>query len=135
MTVEFRANPCGVAPLVGLCARRPHRRAPAAVQQFELNARRVDGEAHQAPERVNLTDEMPFCGAANRGIAGHLRDGVLRERANADAAAHLRRGPRRFHPGMAGADYKDIEIAQGRSLSEARIQNPEARSKKKGLFR
>ena len=60
------ADPRRVAPLVGLRARRPDRGAAAAIEQLELDARRVDGQSHQAAERVDLADEMPLRRAADR---------------------------------------------------------------------
>ena len=39
------------------------------------------------------------------------RDGFSRERAQADAAAELRRRPRRLDAGVPGADDNDIEFS------------------------
>ena len=73
---ERGRHPRAVAPLVGLRARRPHRRTAAAVEQLELDAGRVDRAAHQSAERVDLADQMTLRRAADRRIARHVRDGV-----------------------------------------------------------
>ena len=78
---ERVAHPCAVSMLVRLRARRPHRRAAAAVEQLELNAGRVDRQAHQAAERVDLADEVALRRPADRRIARHQRDGLGRQRA------------------------------------------------------
>ena len=83
---QRREHPSAVPLLVGLRARRPDRRAAAAIEQLELNAGRVDGAPHQAAERVDLSDEMALRGAADRRIARHVRHGVRRQRADRDVA-------------------------------------------------
>ena len=107
--LERRLHPRAVHLLVGLRARRPHRRAAAAIEQLELNAGRVDRAAHQPAERVDLANEMTLCRAANRGIARHVRDGVGRQRAESDVRAEPRGRVRRLASGVAGADHDDVE--------------------------
>ena len=97
-----------VTPLVRLRARRPHRRAAASVEQFELDAGRVDGAAHQAAQRVYFTDQMALGGSADGRVARHVGHGFARQRAQTDAAAQPRRRPRRLDAGMPGADDDDI---------------------------
>ena len=83
------------------CARGDQTAGPAAaIEQLELNAGRVDREAHQPAERVDLADEMALGRAANRRIARHQRDRLRRQRAEPDAAPQPRRRPRRFASGM-----------------------------------
>src|SRR5262252_3027172 len=53
LRVESRLHPASVHALVRLRARRPDRRTATAIQQFELDARRVDRAAHEAAERVD----------------------------------------------------------------------------------
>ena len=79
-----RCDPRGVLLLVGLRARRPDRRAAAAIEQLELNAGGVDGATHQPAQRINLTNQMTLGGAANRWVTRHVRDGVSRQRAQPD---------------------------------------------------
>ncbi len=101
-----RLDPRAVDLLVRLRARRPDRRTAAAIEQLELNAGRVDRAAHQAAERVDLADEMPLRRAADRRVARHVRDGVARQRAEADARAEPRRRVRRLAARVAGADRR-----------------------------
>jgi hypothetical protein len=102
------ADPVAVAALVRLGARRPHRGTAAAIEQLELDRGRVDGETHQATERVDLANEMSLRRAANRGIARHVRDGVARHRADRDVAAHPGRRPRGFDAGVSRPDHDDL---------------------------
>ena len=67
---ERVAHPRAVAPLVRLRARRPDRRAAAAVEQLELDARRVDRAAHQAAERVDLADQVALAVPPIAGLQG-----------------------------------------------------------------
>ena len=46
----------------------------AAVENAELNARRIGGARHHAVERVDLAHQMALAQAADRGIAGHFAD-------------------------------------------------------------
>ena len=117
---ERLANPGAIAALVGLCARRPDRRAPAPVEQLELNARGVDRQSHEAAERVDLTNEMSLCGAADRRIARHQRHGLRRKRAQPDAASEPRRSPCRFAAGMPGADDDDVEVRMAQRQDDSR---------------
>jgi hypothetical protein len=107
---ERVAHPGAIPALVGLRARRPHGGAAAPVEQPELDARGVDGEAHEPTERVDLPDQMPFCRAADRGIARHQRDRLGRERDEPDAAPEPRRRPGRFTAGVASADDHHVEL-------------------------
>ena len=59
---------------------------------------------------------MTLGGAADRGIARHVRDGAVRQRADRDACAQPRRRPRRLDPGVAGADHDDVEMLQSTLL-------------------
>ena len=76
LTLQCRAHPLAVAPLVGLGSRRPDRRTAAAVEHLELNAGCVDGPPHQPAKRVYLLDQMAFSGSADGRIAGHQRHGL-----------------------------------------------------------
>src|SRR5262245_28561921 len=53
LAIQRVAHPGAVHPLVGLRARRPDRGAAAAIEELELNARRIDRAAHQSAERVD----------------------------------------------------------------------------------
>ena len=103
-------HPRSVALLVGLRAWRPDSRAAAAVEQLELDPGGVDRQAHESTQRVDLADEMSFRGAADGRVARHQRDGVRRERTQADAASHPRGRPRRFAAGMTRPNHDDVKI-------------------------
>ena len=107
---ERTVHPLAVAAFVGLRARRPDGRSAASVEQLELDPCRVDREPHQAAERVDLANEVPLRRAAHRGVAGHVRDRRLRQRADGHAPPHARRGPRGLDARMAGADDDHVEV-------------------------
>ncbi len=54
---------------ISLGARSTHRRPFAAVQQFEMDARRVRCAAHQTIQRIDLAHQVPLANSANRRIA------------------------------------------------------------------
>ena len=71
-----RRDPSAVTSLVGLRARRPDGRAPAAIEQLELDARRVNREAHQPAQRIDLANEVALRRSADSRIARHVGDGA-----------------------------------------------------------
>ena len=71
---DLGGDPRPVQPFIRLGARRPHRGATAAIEQFELNARRVNRAPHQATERIDLANQMPLRGPTDRGVTWHMRD-------------------------------------------------------------
>ena len=104
-----------VGLLVALGPRAVHRRPFAAVEQAELDGRRVGEDAHRAAEGVDLADDLPLGHAADRRVAAHLADGVAVDRQQRGPQAHPRRGQRGLEPGVAGADDDDVEIDRGRA--------------------
>ena len=100
-----------VAFLVGLRARRPYSRAPAPVEHLELNAGRIDRARHQPAERVNLGDEMSLCRAADRRIARHVRNRVLRQRADRDAPPKTCGGVCRFTSCVSRAYHDHVVLS------------------------
>ena len=109
LALQRLEHPTPVLLLVCLRARRPHSRATTAIENFELNAGRVDGTSHQAAQRIDLGDEMSFRRAANRGIAGHVRDGVRRQRADRNVPPETRRSIRRFAARVPGTDHDHVK--------------------------
>ena len=99
-----------VGLLVALRPRRPYGRAARSVQQAELNADRVGDLAHDAAERVDFAHQMSLGDAADRRVAGHLRNQVDVERVERGLQAHARRGHRGLASRMAGADDHYIEL-------------------------
>ena len=73
---DLGGDPRSVSPFVRLSARRPHGGATAAIEQLELNARRVNRAPHQATERIDLANQMPFRRPTDRGVTWHMRDGL-----------------------------------------------------------
>src|SRR5262249_43410988 len=102
-------DPGAISALVRLRARGPHGRAPAAIEQLELNSRGIDRTPHESTEGVDFTDEVTFCSAADSGITRHVRNRRVREGAEADLPSEPRRRPGRFDAGMARADDNHLE--------------------------
>jgi hypothetical protein len=75
-----------------------------------LQSGRINREAHQAAECVDLAHEVTLRRPANRGIAGHERDGLRGERAQPDAATQPGSRPRSFAPCVARSDDDDVEF-------------------------
>jgi hypothetical protein len=109
LCLERASNPLPVNLLVGLSARRPDCRSAASIEQFELNAGGVDRAAHQAAERIDLSNEMTLGGAADGGIARHVGHGICGERAESDVRAKTRGGKGCLTACVAGADDNHIE--------------------------
>ena len=89
--------------LVALRSRRPHCRAARGIQQAELDAHRIGDFAHDAAEGIHFAHEVALGNAANRGIAGHLRDQVEVERDERRAQTHARSGHGGFAAGVTRA--------------------------------
>ena len=87
---ERRLHRLAIELAVGLGARPAHGRALAAVEQAELDAGRIRDPAHQAVQRIDLAHQMALADPADRGIAGHLADGLelvrQQQRARAERA-------------------------------------------------
>ena len=96
VSLKGGTNPRRVPRLVGLRPRRPHRRTTAAIQQLELNARRVNRLAHQPAQRVDFTNQVTLGGPANRWIAGHLPYCVQRQRHHPHPATQTAPPPTRL---------------------------------------
>jgi hypothetical protein len=96
--------------LVRLSPRGPHGRSATSVQQLELDARRVDGTAHEAAQGVDFSDQMPLRGAANGWVTRHVGHRRRGEGAQAHFATGLRRCPRCLNASVAGANDNNIEF-------------------------
>jgi transcriptional antiterminator Rof (Rho-off) len=107
-----------ISLLVALRARRPHSRAARSVQQTELDADRIGDLAHDPAERIDFADQVSLGDAADRRIAGHLRNQVDVERVERGLQSHARRGHCRFAPGMACADHDYVELFSKLHLRE-----------------
>jgi hypothetical protein len=125
LRIQRRTHRLAIRLLVGLRARRPDGRPAAAVQDLELDAGRVNRQAHQAAECVDLSDEMALGRPADRRIAGHVRDGFPGERAESHAQPQPRRRPCRFAPGVSRPDHDDVEGGARHSAGHLPMQNAE----------
>jgi hypothetical protein len=81
-------HPLAVERLIRLRSWRPHGWTATSIQQLELNSRGVDGTAHQAAERIDLADKVPLRRSTDGRIARHVRNGLLRERAQANVTSY-----------------------------------------------
>ena len=84
-------------------------RSLARVEDAVLQHGLVRGTSHFAAERVDFKDKLSLSRTANRRIARHIRHGVVGDGKKHGAAAHARRGKRRFTAGVSGADDGDID--------------------------
>ena len=93
-----------------------HRRALAAIEHAELNARLVGDAAHQPVERVHLPHERALGEAADRWIARHRADGFALLGDEQGRRADARRRRRGLAARVAAPDHDDIETlaAHGR---------------------
>jgi hypothetical protein len=109
---------------IGLCARPAHRRPLAAIEQAKLDSGSVGDAAHQAIERVDLTNQVAFAQTADRWIARHrasAREALRNERR---ARAQARGRGRRLTAGMAATNHNHIETTIHRfTKSEAVLVN------------
>jgi hypothetical protein len=65
---------------------------------------------HQATQRIDLANEVPFCRTSNRGIARHVRDCPGGKGAEADAPPEARRRECGLAARMASANYYHIVV-------------------------
>ena len=89
---------------VRLDAQAVHRRALAPVEHPALQEGGVRRLAHLAAQRVDFPHQVALGGAANRGVAGHIADGVERHGEDGGFGAQPRRRQRRLDAGVPRAD-------------------------------
>src|SRR5438309_7756772 len=114
-----------VASAVRLDARAAHGRALARVEHAIVDCRGVGGAPDKAIERVHLPDEVALPEAANSRVAGHGANLLTAEAEQRDARAHPRRGRRRFAPGVAAADHRDVVMPRHGAASTCSTWNIE----------
>src|SRR5262249_21080638 len=95
--------------LVALSARRPDRWPTAGVQEPELDSDSIGHFAHHAAERIDLPNEMTFGDAADRRVAGHLRNQVRIHRDHRGAQTHACAGACRLAAGVPAADNDYVQ--------------------------
>ncbi len=74
--LKERLYPKLIRLLVALHPGRSHTRSLGAVKETKLQACRVRINSHGATQGIDLSNDMPFCQAPDRGIARHLTDRV-----------------------------------------------------------
>ena len=96
LAVCLRARPLDSRPL-------------GTVEHAELDTRPVDHASHQAIERIDLSDEMPFAEAANRGITRHLADRLEFMRNERSTRAHTGSSRGRLAAGVPASHNNNVE--------------------------
>ena len=78
------------------------------IQRAALQGNKICGTTHFSAQSVNFIDEVPFCGAADGGVAGHVGDCVKGKGEKNRVNAHARASERGFDSGMSRADDHDL---------------------------
>ena len=100
-----------VLPAVGLGAERVDGRTLAPVEHPVLDAAAVGSLGHFAAQGVQLPDQLPFAGAADGRIAGHVAHRVQIDGEDHGAASQPGRGQARLDPRVACADDGHVVCA------------------------
>ena len=100
-----------------------HRRAFAQIERAALHRHAVGGSAHFAAERVDLKDEVPLSGTADRWIAGHISDGIEVDREQRRIEAETRTGKRRLDARVSRADDTDVGFVFHKSFTAFEKEN------------
>ena len=85
-----------------------HRRALAEIERAGLECDQVCRASHLTAERVDLVDEMTLARAADRGIAGHIRDRFKRHREEHRVRTRSRRRESRLDSRVSCTYYDNI---------------------------
>ena len=107
---EDGLHPLGVGGLVALAAGGPDGGAAAQVEGLRLERGKIGIASHFAAEGVQFADQVAFGEAADRGIAGHARQGVESRSNERGLDAHPGGGERRLAAGVAAADHDDGKL-------------------------
>ena len=94
---------------VRLHPRSPDGTALRAIEHAIVDCGRICSPCDCPVERIDLADEVPFAQPADSRIAAHRANLGQVERHQSRARTHARSSEGRLDPGMAAADYKDIE--------------------------
>ena len=98
---------------VGLRARGANSRTFRGIECAPVDAGIIGGGGHDAAERVDFLDQMPFADAADGRIAAHRADGfdVVCQQQGARTGARRRQGG--FGAGVAATNHNHIKGMQG----------------------
>jgi hypothetical protein len=94
---------------VSLRARPAHRRPFAAIEHSKLDSSGIGDAAHQAVERIDLTDQMAFAQTADRWITRHRADAREALRDERHARSHARGRACSLAAGVAATNHNHIE--------------------------
>ena len=89
---------------IGLNPFALHCRAFAKVECAGLQSDAIGGKTHLAAQSVNFIHQVPLCGSANGGVAGHIGNAIQREGEQNGVNAHARACQRRFNAGVPRAN-------------------------------
>jgi hypothetical protein len=88
---------------------RLHGRTTRPIEQAELDSSSIDNAPHDSAQGVDLTNQMTFADAADRGVAGHLPDEIQVESQQRRVGAEPRSSGRSFTTSVAASDNNDIK--------------------------
>ena len=100
-----------ITPPVRLGPEGPDGGALALVQKPVLDAARVGGLRHLAPQGVQLPDQVALAGAADSRVAGHVAHRIQVDGKDDGLHPQPGGGQRRLDPGVARADHGDIKLS------------------------
>src|SRR6266508_1531570 len=127
--LEQLAHRPAVEGAVALRARRPHGGTLGAVEHTELDRRAIGGAAHDAAQGVHLAHDGALGDPADRGIAGHLADGVEvggeKQSPGVQASGH----DRGLRASMASANHDDVVVECHAAIIPA--QTPRRRGRRR----
>jgi hypothetical protein len=93
-----------------LGSRAPHGRPLAHIEHTELDTRLVGQKPHQAAERIDISDNLPFSHPAYGRVATHTPDGINIHREHGGLYAQFPSGVGRLDTGMTTADNDNVKL-------------------------
>jgi hypothetical protein len=107
--LKYPAHLRTIKSSIGLCTGRLNRGTAGPIQKPKLDSGSIDDAAHDAAERIDLTNDMTFCNASNGGIARHLSDKVKIDRDKRRFTAKARRCRGCLASRMASSDHNHVK--------------------------
>ena len=106
---------------IGLNALGVHGCTLAEIERAGLQRYLVGSAPHFAAQGVNFVDQMPLGSTADRGVAGHIGNGIEREGKEDGVHTHARRGKGGFHTGMSRTDDNGLRRKLHKNLSFSKV--------------